>query len=434
MWQSFSSLLSMDLKLSRPTIVALTALCLLLPTAGCNFLPSEEAQAQSEASEQRGASAVAVETAIAETGTLEDPIEYVGTTQPVRLVSLRSQAEGRLVDLGVDVGDAVNQGQILGQIDDRLLLAQLNQAEAELAALQSEVTQAESEVSDAQAQVDRARAELQQAQSDADRLRSLFEAGAGTEQAAEQAQTAVITAEQAVRSAIEQVRTRQQSVIAAQGRVEAQRSVVAEENERREYSLLTSPITGAVLERVTEPGNLVQPGDEVLTVGDFSAIKVIVQVSELELAGVRAGQAVQIRLDAFPDRTFSGQVSRISPAADPTARLVPIEITMPNPGGQIGSGLLARVQFQSGQAERIVIPEAALQAAGEDNETTLFVVEGSGEAAKAIARTIQIGNRANGQVEVRSGLQPGEAYVAQSSGPLQDGQAVRLSVLSEIAR
>lgn len=421
----------MDLNFSKPTLVALTALSLLLPTTSCNFLPSEEAQAQSEASEQRESSSAAVETAIAETGTLEDPIEYVGTTQPVRLVSLRSQAEGRLIDLAVNVGDAVTQGQLLGRIDDRLLLAQLNQAEAELAALQSEVAQAESEVSDAQAQVDRTQAELQQAQSDADRLRSLFEAGAGTEQAAEQAQTAVVTAEQAVRSAVEQVRTRQQAVIAAQGRVEAQRSVVAEENERREYSLLASPITGAVLERVTEPGNLVQPGDEVLTLGDFSAIKVIVQLSELELSGVRTGQPVQIRLDAFPDQTFSGQVSRISPAADPTARLVPIEITMPNPGGQIGSGLLARAQFQSNQAERVVIPEIALQVAGEANETTLFVVEGSGEAAKAVARTIQIGNRANGQVEIRSGLQPGEAYVARSSAPLQDGQTVRLSVLSE---
>ena len=437
----------MDLNFSKSTIIALIALSLFLPTTGCNVLPSEEAQAQSEASGQRGEGPVAVETAIAETGSLEDTIEYTGTTQPVRLVSLRSQAEGRLVDLTVDIGDAVTQGQRLGQIDDRLLVAQLNQAEAELAALQSEVAQAESEVSDARAQVDRAQAELQQAQADAERLQSLFETGAGTEQAAEQARTAVVTAEQAVRSAIEQVRTRQQAVIAAQGRVEAQRSVVSEENERRQYSLLTSPINGAVLERITDPGNLVQPGDEVLTLGDFSAIKVIVQVSELELAGIRTGQPVQIKLDAFPNQELSGQVSRISPAADPTARLVPIEITMPNPGEQIGSGLLARVQFQSPQASAVVIPETALTAAGEGNrtqenatgenaagenqQTTLFVVEGEGETAKVLARPVQIGDRANGQVEIRAGLKPGEVYVARSSGPLEDGQPVRLSILSE---
>lgn len=421
----------MHLTLIKLTITSLTALSLILTTTSCNFLSNQEVQAQPDSSQAQEDDSVAVETAIAETGSLEDTIEYTGTTQPIRLVSLRSQAEGRLINLEVDVGDAVVQGQSLGQIDDRLLAAQLNQAEAELAALQSEVAQAESEVSDAQAQVGQARAELQQAESDADRLQSLFESGAGTEQSAEQARTAAVTAEQAVRSTEEQVRTRRQAVIAAQGRVEAQRSVVSEENERRQYSLLTSPLNGAVLERVSEPGNLVQPGDEVLTLGDFSAIKVIVQVSELELASVRTGQSVQIRLDAFPDQDFRGQVARISPAADPTARLIPIEIALPNPGGRIGSGLLARVQFQSEQAARVVIPETALAAAGEENESTLFVVAGTGETAKAVARSIQIGNRANGQVEIRAGLKPGESYVVRSTSPLKDGQALRLSVLSE---
>lgn len=428
----------MDLNLAKLTLTSLAALSLLTATTSCSFLTNENAQAQSQSSGQgegrQGGGSVAVETAIAEIGTLEDAIEYVGTTQPFRVVSLRSQAEGRLINLEVDVGDAVAEGQPLGQIDDRLLAAQLNQAQAELAALSSEVAQAEAEVSDAQAQVEQARAELQQAQSDADRLQSLFEEGAGTEQEAEQARTAVVTAQQTVRSAEEQVRTRQQAVIAAQGRVEAQRSVVTEEGERRQYSLLTSPLNGAVLERVSEPGNLVQPGDEVLTLGDFSAIKVIVQISELELARVRTGQSVQIRLDAFPDQPFRGQVSRISPAADPTARLIPVEITMPNLEGRIGSGLLARVQFQSDRAATVVIPEAALAVAGEDNESTLFVVEGDGENAKAVSRSIQIGNRANGQVEVRAGLKPGESYIARSGGSLEDGQAVRLSVLSETAQ
>jgi RND family efflux transporter MFP subunit len=424
----------MNLNLPKLTMTCLTVLGLLLPSMSCGLLPNEEAQAQSESSGQRGGASVAVETAVAKTSSLEEPIAYTGTTQPIRLVSLRSQAEGRLVSLEVDVGDLVAQGQPLGRIDDSLLTAQLNQAEAELAALRSEVAQAEAGVSDARAQVEQAQAQLQQAQSDADRLKLLFEEGAGTAQQAEQARTAVVTTQQAVRSAEEQVRTRQQAVVAAQGRVEAQRSVVSEEAERRQYSLLTSPLDGAVLERVSEPGNLVQPGDAVLTLGDFSAIKVMVQVSELELSQVQTGQSVQVRLDAFPEQVFSGQVSRISPAADPTARLIPIEITMPNLGGRIGSGLLARVQFQSEQSEGVVIPETALAAAGEDNESTLFILEGSGETAKAVARSIQIGNRANGLVEVRSGLEPGETFVARSSGPLQDGQAVRLSVLSETAQ
>jgi RND family efflux transporter MFP subunit len=338
-----------------------------------------------------------------------------------------------LLNLNADVGDPVSQGQPLAQLDNRLLTAALNQSEAELAALRSEVVQAEAEVSDAESRVAQAQAELQQAQIEADRLQALAAEGVISQQEAERGRTVAITAEQAVRSAQEQVRTRQQAVVAARGRVEAQRAVVAEELERRQFSSLTAPIDGVVLERVTEPGNLVQPGDEVLSLGDFSAIKVIVQVSELELATIQTGQAVQVRLDAFPNQTFEGRVSRISPAADPTARLVPVEITMPNPTGQVGSGLLARVTFQSMQVQPIIVPESALTTAEEEKASTLFVVETQDGAATVLARSVQIGDRANGQVEVRAGLQPGETYVVRSSAPLEDGQSVRLSILSETA-
>ncbi|PSB06164.1 efflux transporter periplasmic adaptor subunit [filamentous cyanobacterium CCP2] len=423
--------------------VAVTALATvgLMTTTGCSLLPNREAQAQSQAPNGEREGAVSIETAVAETGSLDELLSYTGTTEPVRSVSLRSQAEGRLLNLSVDVGDPVNEGEVLGQLDDRLLTILLNQTESELAALESEVARAEAEVSDAQAQVEEAQVQLEQAQADADRFQRLLNEGAITEQEAEQAQTAVRSAEQVLQSAEERVRTRQQSVVAAQRRVSAQESAVSEGLERRDYSSLVSPIAGVVLERVSEPGNLVLPGDEVLKLGDFSQVKVVVQVSELERAEVRSGQIVQVQLDAFPNQEFRGQVTRISPAADPTARLIPVEITLPNPGGQLGSGLLARVQFQSDQATRIVVPESALRAAGDDprptggnRDSTLFVLEQNGDETLAIARSVQVGDRSNGRVEIRSGLEPGETYIVRSARSLEDGQPVRISILSESAQ
>ena len=433
---------------------------LLVALTGCGILPKADAEAQPRGQQQGGPDAgpAAVDVAIARVGAVRTTAEYTGTTRPVREVSLRSQAEGQLLDLAVDVGDAVTQGQTLGQLDDNVLTATVIEAQAEVAARESEVAQARTTVSDAQTQVDRARLELQQRQSDLARLEQLFKEGALPAQQVEQARTAVGTAQQAVRSAQEQVRTRQQAIVAAQRRVNAQQAVVAQEAERRSYAVLTSPVTGSVLERVTEPGNLVQPGSEILRLGDFNQVKVAVQVSELELGNIRLGQSAQVRLDAFPNQQFVGRVSRISPAADATARLIPIEVTIANPDGRIGSGLLARVSFnQQLNQQRVLVPETALkanedpkrrnqrqgQSAGQDGRSSsetrqqqrqtglVFVVNNTGEQPKVAARSVTLGKRSNGQVEILAGLTKGESFVARSSKALKDGDSVRLSVLSD---
>lgn len=285
-----------------------------LLTAGCGTIPKEASNAQSRSpGSEESQGPTAVDVAIARTGTVREERVHTGTTAPVEEVSLRSQVEGQVLRLSVDVGDAVKQGQIIGQVDDDLLRTALNEAEAELAARRAEVARAQNQVSNAAAQVEQARLELRQAQSDSERQQRLFREGAIAEQIAEQTQTTARTAAQALRAATEQVRTEQQAVAAAFDRVKAQQAVVAQAREQLSYTRLTSPITGVVTQRVTEEGNLVQPNGEVLRIGDFSRVQVDVEVSELELAEIQSGQSVTVRLDAFPNQTFKGQVTRISP-------------------------------------------------------------------------------------------------------------------------
>lgn len=157
--------------------IALLLAGLAIAAAGCDMLPRSEAEAQApRGGEGREGGPVAVDVAIARQGTLEAPIEYTGTTRPVREVSLRAQAEGQLLDLNVDAGDAVSQGQPLAQLDDDLLVGAVNQAQAERATQQSEVVGARSRVGSARTQVEQARLSLQQAQGDITRLQNAWRA------------------------------------------------------------------------------------------------------------------------------------------------------------------------------------------------------------------------------------------------------------------
>ncbi|MEA5516463.1 efflux RND transporter periplasmic adaptor subunit [Nodularia sp. UHCC 0506] len=431
---------------SIPYITFLLGVGLL--TASCGAMPKESAKAQSQQGSQGGRSnnAIPVDVAIARTSLLRVQSSYTGNTTPYRTVSLRSQVEGRLLALNLDVGDQVKQGQNVGLLDDAILLTSLKQAEAELAALGSEVARAETQVSNARAEVERARLELVQAQSDSQRQQELFQVGAIAQQTAEQARTQAKTAAQSLRASEDRVRTEQQAVAAAQGRVIAQQAVVAQFKERRSYARLISPITGIITQRVTEPGNLLQPGNEVLQIADFSRVKVVVQVSELELSQIKVGQSVQVSLDAFPDELLIGRVTRISPVADATARLIPVEVVIPNNNNKIGSGLLARVKFEPQTSQRVVVSQAAIQKETKNNnfaESTtaksqsdnrngkVFIITDTEGKTKVKARAVTLGNEADGKVEILSGLQAGEPYVARSGRPLQEGDTVVLSVLSE---
>ncbi|MEL7520327.1 MAG: efflux RND transporter periplasmic adaptor subunit, partial [Cyanobacteria bacterium J06553_1] len=302
------------------------------------------------------------------------------------------------------------------------------------------------------------------AQIDATRLRQLADQGAISQQAAEAAELAVTNAQQQVASARAQVGAQQQAAEAATDRIDAQQAVLAQTQQQLSYADLRSPLTGVVLSRDVDIGDVVESGDAILELGDLNRLEVTVQVSELDIGQLSVGQAARVQLDAFPgEGSIPGEIEQIAPVADSTSRLVPVQVIIPNFEGRIGSGLLARVQFspggQTGQQASVVVPASALtlqqnsadeSASAEeivteetiaeetvaeetiaDNSSTVFVIEGEGEQAKAIARAVRVGENDQNRVTILSGLEPGSTFVVQSDRPLTSGQPVRLSILSE---
>jgi RND family efflux transporter MFP subunit len=365
---------------------------------------------------------------------LQQPLQYTGTTRPEQEVLLRAQVEGRVENLTVNVGDPIRQGQVLAQLDDRVPRSAAVAEMAEVAARQSEVQSLVAEVSAAVAQRDQALLNLRQAQAEAKRLDRLLQEGAVSEQEAERGQTAVATATQVLRSAEQQIRTREQAVAAAQRRVKSQVALADQAREQQSYAQVRSPLNGVVLARLNEAGNLARVGDEILRLGDLSQLKVDLRVSELDLARIRLGQPVRVTLDAFPAQVLTGRISRIAPAADPRSRLIPVEVTLPNPDRRAGSGLLARITLTTAADPPVVIPLTALAdptAAAANQQATVFVLQETGNQPSVAARTVQLGPQADGKIVVYRGLQAGETLVVRSQEPLKAGQPVRLSILSQ---
>ena len=371
-----------------------------------------------------------VDVKIASLGYLSSLGQYRGTTLPAREVSWRSQTEGTLLDLAIRVGDRVERGQSIGKLDDRLLSTDVAGRTAELSALESELAQAKIQVNNAQIRLEEAEIELEQANSEALRYQNLAETGLIAQQQAESFATAARIAEKAVLTAREAVKLEEQAVAIVRGRIATQRSAIAESQQRQAYSQIVAPIGGIVTTKTKDSGSLIRAGEEVVTIGDFSQIKINIPLSELDLGKVSLGQQVKVNFDAFGDRAFTGRVSRIAPTANAASRQIPIEVTVDNSEGQIKGGLLARVNFVQKQESRIILSESAVT---EENDTNyVFIVpQNSSNQSNVTRRKVLLGDRANGKVEVVAGISPGEKYVSRSSNPLQDRARVGLSIISE---
>jgi membrane fusion protein (multidrug efflux system) len=146
-------------------------------------------------------------------------------------------------------------------------------------------------------------------------------------------------------------------------------------------------------------------------------------VSELDVVHVRAGDTVDMALDAMPDEVIEGQVRRVFPTGDPRTRLVPVEVALASAAGSIvRPGFLARATFALGTRDDVLlVPAGALVSAG--STQAVFVVS---EGGAAVRRPVATGLTTQGMVEVVEGLDEGERIVVQGAARLRDGAPVRV--------
>lgn len=402
--------------------------------AGCKpLLPQNSDLVSSQANQSSPRKQVTtVDVARADIKNSANPREYIGTTEPNSTTILRSQVEGRLIDLTVALGDEVSKNQVIGRIDDSLLAAAVKQEQAELASLESELAQEQLGVKNAQIGLEEATIKLEQAENDAQRYSGLAKIGAISQQQAESFQTAAKVAQQTVLLAAEEVNIAQQAVTTAWGRVVAQQSAIAEANQRQAYSQLIAPTTGIIINKNHEPGNLIREGEEIISIGDFSVIKILMPISASDLSLVTLGQIVKVEFDALKNSSFPGKVSRIAPLAEASTRKIMIEITVVNSGNKIKSGLLAKVQLPQINQQQVIVPQSAI--IEEAGNNYLFVVTKEDQKQRQATvkkRKVTINNTFQDRVALSEGIEPGEKFILRSSQPLTDNEVVSLSIISE---
>jgi membrane fusion protein (multidrug efflux system) len=183
--------------------------------------------------------------------------------------------------------------------------------------------------------------------------------------------------------------------------------------------VITAPFDGILGLRRVSPGSLVTPGTAIATLDDISVIKLDFNVPERFLAVLEKGQDITAHSETWPDREFAGRVASVDSRVDPVTRSVTVRGEIPNPDRLLRPGMLLSVRLYQAPRQAIVVPEIAVIQVG----TEAFVYRVAGDQTASRAR-IMLGARRRGEVEVTSGLAPGDTIVAEGAVKLRDGARV----------
>jgi cobalt-zinc-cadmium efflux system membrane fusion protein len=204
-------------------------------------------------------------------------------------------------------------------------------------------------------------------------------------------------------------------------RVRSQLAVLGISDHATVVATLTAQIAGAVVERNVLPGQEVRAdgANPLLTVSDLTHVWALAEIFEADLSLVDPGDKVEIRVPAWPDDVFKGEVAYVGDVVDPTARTVKVRCLIANPDLKLKPEMFAKVKVDAGEdLSTILVPSAAVLANGDKTE-----VVASGPDHKFRVRAVKVGNEIDGRVRVYEGLQEGDIIVTR--GALYARQEIR---------
>ena len=191
------------------------------------------------------------------------------------------------------------------------------------------------------------------------------------------------------------------------------------------YSLspVYAPISGTVVSHPLTIGSTVSTGVTLLTLAAAGSVEIEAAIPEREVGQLRTGLRAEVFLEAFPGEVFTAEVVRLSPVLDPVSRTKQIVLAFIREDSRINPGMFARIKLNTRTYHEVIsVPEEAIV----ENRGTTVVYVVSAEADRVSVREITAGVSVDGEVEIKSGLESGEAVVVQGQQFLTDGAAIRV--------
>ncbi|MFB5760756.1 efflux RND transporter periplasmic adaptor subunit [Paenibacillus medicaginis] len=446
--------------MNKTSMTMISAFALAAALAGCSGGESPAAAPAEQAS-------LSVEVGQVTRGSIEAEAGIVGSLTPNKTVQVAPEISGMIESIHLKIGQTVNKGDVLFTLDQKNIQDSITQAQESynvaLASLKEAQSSAEQSVQQAESGVDQAQSALVQQQSSIEQANSsvadaesslrdaqntlnrsqqLFAAGAVSQTELEQAQTTVRQAQSTLdnakltlrnaHSSLESAQTTynnavkslqlarngsgvdvsRASVNQARSNLETARSQLADATVKAPMSGTISAVNGTV-------GQLVSSQASVVTIANTNPVLVKVNLAESEMMNVKPGSSVAVEIPSLEKR-INAKVTAISSVMDEELRAYPVEISVANPSNTLKAGMVANVYTQSGDAEGLLIPQAAVtEKAG---TKYVYIVE----ANVAKQAEITTGEESANQVEVTEGLSEGQQIVVKGATMLTDGAQVSI--------
>jgi HlyD family secretion protein len=339
-------------------------------------------------------------------------------------VDIGSQVVGTVAGVPVKEGQTVKAGETLIMLEASEARAGVRQAEVSVAQAEARLRQLrELQLPVADQSLRQAEANLANARVQHERSRRLYESGYVGRSALDDAQRNLDVAQTQVDSARKQVETAQphgsDTAVARAALDQAQASLQAA-RARLGYTTVRAPVEGTLIARDVERGDVVQPGKALMVLAPHGETQVVLQIDERNLAKLRLGQKALASADAYPSQKFAAELVYINPGVDAQRGTVEVKLHVPEPPAYLRQDMTVSVDIEiERRAGALSLPADAVRDANGAAPWVLAL-----EGGRATRRTVKVGLRGEGAVEIVDGVREGERVVPAGNS-IKAGERVR---------